>query len=116
MAVLASCRLAVAGGSRGRSLSRWPDEPRGTNEFCAHNGSGLPGEQAGADLIWPLGATVSRTVMSRLRSSGCFYLGPCSARRGMLNPLIDRRLKRDAALRALLRDGDVERRAWRPAG
>jgi hypothetical protein len=34
----------------------------------------------------------------------------------VLDPLIDRRLKRDAALRALLRDGDVERRAWVPAG
>jgi hypothetical protein len=34
----------------------------------------------------------------------------------MLNPLIDRRLKPDAALRALLRDDDVERRAWAPAG
>jgi len=34
----------------------------------------------------------------------------------MLNPLIDRRLKRDAALRALLRDDDVERGAWAPAG
>jgi hypothetical protein len=33
----------------------------------------------------------------------------------MHNPLIDRRLKRDAALRALLRDGDVERREWRSA-
>jgi hypothetical protein len=34
----------------------------------------------------------------------------------MLNPLIDRRLKRDAALRTLPRDGDVERRAWAAAG
>jgi hypothetical protein len=34
----------------------------------------------------------------------------------MHNPLIDRRLKRDAALRALLRDGDVEWRAWALAG
>jgi hypothetical protein len=34
----------------------------------------------------------------------------------VLDPLIDRRLKRDSALRALLRDGDVERRAWVPAG
>jgi hypothetical protein len=31
----------------------------------------------------------------------------------MLNPLIDRRRKRDAALP---RDGDVERRAWAAAG
>jgi hypothetical protein len=33
-----------------------------------------------------------------------------------LHPLIDRRLKRDAAPWALLRDDDVERRAWAPAG
>jgi hypothetical protein len=38
------------------------------------------------------------------------------ARRGMLNPLIDRRLKWDAALQTLLRDDDVERRAWAAAG
>ena len=30
--------------------------------------------------------------------------------------LIDRRLKRDAALQTLLRDDDVERRVWAPAG
>jgi len=34
----------------------------------------------------------------------------------MLNPLIDRRLERDAALRVLQRDHDVEPCAWAPAG
>jgi hypothetical protein len=34
----------------------------------------------------------------------------------MLNRLMDRRLKRDAALRMLPRDDEVERRAWAAAG
>jgi hypothetical protein len=35
---------------------------------------------------------------------------------GDANPLLDQRLEREAALRTLLRDRDVERWAWAPAG
>jgi NAD(P)-dependent dehydrogenase (short-subunit alcohol dehydrogenase family) len=45
-----------------------------------------------------------------------FYLRPYSALRGVLNPLIDRRLERDAALQALVREGDVERREHEAGG
>ncbi len=45
-----------------------------------------------------------------------FYLRPYSAIRGMLNPVLDRRLERNRALQQLVRKGDVEGDAEVPHG
>jgi len=68
------------------------------------------------ELLWARRDATGQSRTSRSRSSVRFYLGRCSAPCGMLNPLIDRRLERDAALRVLQRDHDVEPCAWAPAG
>jgi hypothetical protein len=60
------------------------------------------------------GAKVSCAVTLPLRSSGGLYVGPCSARRAVFNQLVNRWFGRDAAVRELTRDGEVEWGAWAP--
>jgi NAD(P)-dependent dehydrogenase (short-subunit alcohol dehydrogenase family) len=82
-----------------RSALTDPIAERFEAEFPAVLRRRLPAEAAGAAIVRGIERRSPRIIAPR-------RWAPVSALRGMLNPLADRRMERDAALQAILRDAD----------